>query len=53
MSVTHLVPGWQQAGAGLVSVSRQHVVGQDTGLYSIVLDVTLKPSSYAVLLITH
>ena len=54
VSVMHIVPGWQQAGAGLVSVGRQHVVGQEgAGVYSIVLGVTLKPSSYAVLLITH
>ena len=54
VSVAHIVPGWQQAGAGLVSVSRQHVVGQEgAGVYSIVLGLTLRPSSYAVLLITH
>jgi len=52
--VTHIVPGWQQAGDGLVSVRQEHVVGEEgAGVYSIVLDVTLKPSSYAVLLITH
>jgi len=37
-----------------VSVGREHVVGQEgAGLYSVVLGVTLKPSSYAVLVITH
>jgi hypothetical protein len=52
--VTHIVPGWAQAAGGLVSVGREHVVGQEgAGVYSIVLDVVLKPSSYAVLVITH
>lgn len=36
-----------------MSVTGEHVVGQDgAGIYDIVLDVTLKVSSYAVVLIT-
>ena len=53
VDVTHIVPGWPQAASGLVSVTGEHVVGQDgAGIYDIVLDVTLKASGYAVLLIT-
>ena len=54
VSLAHIAPGWAQAAGGLVSVGREHVVGQEgAGLYSVVLGVTLKPSSYAVLVITH
>ena len=53
VSVAHIVPGWANAAGGLVSVNREHTVGAEgAGLYDIVLEIKLRPSSYAVLVIS-
>ena len=53
VGVTALAPGWN-ASCGLTRpVKNRHVVGSEgRPLYDVIIDVELRPSSYAVLLIS-